>query len=162
MSFRRFGKRLINKMRLLSFGSLYLDNVYQVPNHVRGGETLAYDSVTQFEGGKGLNQSIALARAGASVWHAGQIGPDGESLRKLLEEQLLSEGLFRHIERYVKLYFEPGILICEEMPFHYGEPLVGILPNKKDGEIDFLKQFSIKNNSCRDNCHGRNCFLGDQ
>ena len=73
-------------MKILSFGSLNLDNVYQVSHHVRAGETLASSSLEQFAGGKGLNQSLALARAGAEVWHAGQIGPDGERLRTLLEE----------------------------------------------------------------------------
>ena len=27
-----------------------------------------------FSGGKGLNQSIALSKSGAEVWHAGAIG----------------------------------------------------------------------------------------
>ena len=72
-------------MRILCFGSLNLDNVYQVDHHVRSGETLASICLKQFPGGKGLNQSIALARAGANVWHAGQIGSDGYELRTLLE-----------------------------------------------------------------------------
>ena len=68
-------------MKILCFGSLNLDNVYQVEHHVRSGETLASQSLTQYPGGKGLNQSIALARAGANVYHAGQIGQDGERFR---------------------------------------------------------------------------------
>jgi ribokinase len=36
-------------------------------------------------GGKGLNQSIALARAGVATLHAGMIGKDGILLRDLLE-----------------------------------------------------------------------------
>ena len=73
-------------MKILCFGSLNLDNVYQVEHHVRSGETLASQSLTQYPGGKGLNQSIALARAGANVYHAGQIGQDGERLVSLLKE----------------------------------------------------------------------------
>lgn len=68
-----------------NFGSLNLDKVYRVPHFVRPGETLAAESFRIFPGGKGLNQSIALARAGISVIHAGAIGKDGLYLRELLE-----------------------------------------------------------------------------
>ncbi|MBC8008713.1 MAG: ribokinase [Burkholderiales bacterium] len=70
---------------LLNFGSLNIDRVYGVPHFVRPGETLAAHSFTCHAGGKGLNQSIALARAGARVTHAGAIGPDGGFLRELLD-----------------------------------------------------------------------------
>ena len=67
-------------MKVLSFGSLNIDYVYKVPHFVAGGETLASESMQIFSGGKGLNQSIALARAGLEVFHAGAIGPDGSFL----------------------------------------------------------------------------------
>ena len=73
-------------MKVLNFGSLNLDYVYQVDRFVRPGETLAARSREVKCGGKGLNQSIALARAGARVSHAGCIGAGGESLIALLEE----------------------------------------------------------------------------
>lgn len=72
-------------MRILNFGSLNLDYVYQVPRFVGAGETLAAAKQQVFPGGKGLNQSIALARAGAQVYHAGVVGRGGEMLRNLLE-----------------------------------------------------------------------------
>ena len=72
-------------MRVLNFGSLNLDYVYQVPHFVRPGETLSADSRVVKLGGKGLNQSIALARAGANVAHAGCIGTGGELLKAQLE-----------------------------------------------------------------------------
>ena len=50
-------------MRVLSFGSLNIDYVYEVPRFVGGGETLPALSLRRFSGGKGLNQSVALARA---------------------------------------------------------------------------------------------------
>ena len=50
------------------------------------GETLSSENLQHFCGGKGLNQSIALARAGANVYHAGAIGEDGMVLKKQLEE----------------------------------------------------------------------------
>ena len=64
-------------MKVLCFGSLNIDYVYQVPHFAGGGETLAAASLSRFSGGKGLNQSIALARAGLEVRHAGAVGRDG-------------------------------------------------------------------------------------
>lgn len=64
-------------MRILCFGSLNIDYVYEVPHFAAGGETLAAASLQRFSGGKGLNQSIALARAGLEVRHAGAVGRDG-------------------------------------------------------------------------------------
>ena len=64
-------------MRVLNFGSLNRDLVYSVAHAVRPGETLASSKLETFCGGKGLNQSLALARAGAQVWHAGCVGADG-------------------------------------------------------------------------------------
>lgn len=60
--------------------------VYSVSSIVRPGETVAATKLEYFNGGKGLNQSIALARAGAEVYHAGRIGTDGTSLTDLLNE----------------------------------------------------------------------------
>jgi ribokinase len=73
-------------MRILNFGSLNLDYVYQVPHFVTPGETLAAVKQDVHPGGKGLNQSIALARAGAKVYHAGAVGRGGEPLARLLKE----------------------------------------------------------------------------
>lgn len=71
-------------MKVLSFGSLNLDKVCQVAHIVRPGETLPIDATETHFGGKGLNQSVALARAGAEVWHAGKIGTDGAALAAYL------------------------------------------------------------------------------
>lgn len=63
--------------KILNFGSLNIDYVYAVAHTVRGGETEASRGLEVFPGGKGLNQSIAAARAGLSVFHAGLVGEDG-------------------------------------------------------------------------------------
>ncbi len=73
-------------MRVLNFGSLNLDYVYSVNHFVQPGETLASSARAVKAGGKGLNQSVALARAGAPVWHAGCLGTDGKMLKAILEE----------------------------------------------------------------------------
>lgn len=66
--------------KILNFGSLNIDYVYQVEHFVSAGETLSSDSMAVNCGGKGLNQSIAAAKAGAKVYHAGKIGADGQML----------------------------------------------------------------------------------
>jgi len=73
-------------MKVLCFGSLNIDYVYSVDHFVAKGETLASTDLQVFIGGKGLNQSIALAKAGAEVCHAGAIGADGKFLLEALNE----------------------------------------------------------------------------
>ena len=51
-------------MKTLVFGSLNIDYVYQMNHIVRPGETEAFTGLEKHPGGKGLNQAIALARAG--------------------------------------------------------------------------------------------------
>ena len=72
-------------MKALNFGSLNLDYVYQVDHFVRPGETLDALHQTVNPGGKGLNQSVALAKAGTAVCHAGCVGQGGGMLRQTLE-----------------------------------------------------------------------------
>ena len=71
-------------MKILNLDSCNIDYVYHVDHIVRPGETVAIRSMEQFPGGKGLNQSIALARAGARVYHAGCIGREGLFLKELM------------------------------------------------------------------------------
>lgn len=72
-------------MKILNFGSINIDNVYHVDDFVKPGETKKSLSFQVFPGGKGLNQSVALARAGAAVYHAGKVGPDGQWLADLMK-----------------------------------------------------------------------------
>lgn len=65
-------------MRILNIGSLNLDYVYQVDHIILPGETEATCARNVFLGGKGINQSIALAKAGATVFHGGLIGFEGQ------------------------------------------------------------------------------------
>ena len=65
-------------MKVLCIGSMNLDFVYSVDHIVQPGETEASYSLDVFLGGKGMNQSVALAKAGADTYHAGLIGDDGK------------------------------------------------------------------------------------
>lgn len=71
--------------KVLNFGSLNLDYIYSVDHFIAPGETAAAVGFEVTCGGKGLNQSIALARAGLQVFHAGMVGAsDGEMLVEAL------------------------------------------------------------------------------
>lgn len=73
-------------MKILNIGSLNIDYVYQVDHMVAPGETLMAFKRDVYCGGKGLNQSIAMSRAGLQVNHAGCIGAEGMMLTDLLKE----------------------------------------------------------------------------
>jgi len=79
-------------MKILNIGSMNIDLVYSVDHFVAAGETLASSKLERFSGGKGLNQSIALGRAGAQVFHAGKIGQDGLFLKKMLDDAGVDTG----------------------------------------------------------------------
>lgn len=63
-----------------------IDRVYSTDHFVRAGETLSSKSMNTFSGGKGLNQSVALARAGAKVIHGGILGDDGDFLLEAMKQ----------------------------------------------------------------------------
>lgn len=65
-------------MKVLTIGSMNIDHVYSVDHIVQPGETLTTGGMNIFLGGKGINQSMALAKAGAEVYHSGMIGDDGQ------------------------------------------------------------------------------------
>ena len=66
--------------KVLTLGSLNLDFIYRVDHIVAPGETIDAADVRTRCGGKGLNQAIALARAGAPSALAGIVGEDGSAL----------------------------------------------------------------------------------
>lgn len=64
-------------MKVYNFGSLNIDHVYCVDHISRPGETISSTDYAIYPGGKGANQSVAVARAGGTVLHVGRIGRDG-------------------------------------------------------------------------------------
>ena len=67
-------------MNLLVFGSLNTDHTYHMDQFIRPGETRACGAYEVHAGGKGLNQAVALAKAGCPVSMAGAVGSDGQML----------------------------------------------------------------------------------
>ncbi len=84
-------------MRVLNFGSCNIDYVYQLDHMVTEGETERSDSMAIFAGGKGLNQSIAAARAGIKICHAGYIGADGDFLLDALTKDGVDTTFVRRV-----------------------------------------------------------------
>lgn len=85
-------------VRILNFGSLNIDHVYQIPDFVKSGETLSASDYEIHVGGKGLNQSIALAKAGAYVFHGGKIGNGGIFLENFLRANDVNCSFIMHDE----------------------------------------------------------------
>ena len=85
-------------MQILNIGSLNLDNVYRVSSFAKPGETVSAKNFSISFGGKGLNQSVALAKAGAKVKHLGVIGYDGNDLKVALEEAQVDVSLIRKVD----------------------------------------------------------------
>ncbi|MBP3421554.1 MAG: ribokinase [Lachnospiraceae bacterium] len=85
-------------MKVLNIGSMNLDHVYNVDHIVLPGETQATDGMNIFLGGKGMNQSIALAKAGAEVYHGGLIGNDGQLFLDACEEYGVNAKYIRKIK----------------------------------------------------------------
>lgn len=82
-------------MRVLNLGSMNVDYVYSVPHIIIPGETLATGGRNTFAGGKGLNQSIAMAKAGLPVYHAGITGNGGEMLLDALQQNHVDTSLIQ-------------------------------------------------------------------
>lgn len=86
-------------MQVLNFGSLNVDYVYRVAHMMRPGETQQSYGMEVFAGGKGMNQSIAAARAGAQIYHAGMVGKDdGQFLLDICRENHVNTDFIRVID----------------------------------------------------------------
>ncbi|MFE0755149.1 ribokinase [Inquilinus sp. NPDC058860] len=76
---------------ILDFGSINMDLVMAVAALPRPGETVLCDGYVTKPGGKGSNQAVAAARAGAKVAMAGAVGDDG--FGQVMRATLASEGI---------------------------------------------------------------------
>jgi ribokinase len=74
-------------MAVINFGSINVDHVYQVEHFVQPGETLASSHYERLLGGKGANQSIALAKAGSEVRHVGKINQEDAPFKQVMIKQ---------------------------------------------------------------------------
>lgn len=83
-------------MAIWNLGSINIDHVYRLPHLPKAGETIAATELSQGLGGKGANQSIAAARAGAKTWHLGAMS----TADQWVIQQLTDSGvIIDHIQR---------------------------------------------------------------
>ena len=85
-------------MKVLNIGSMNIDYVYSVDHIILPGETESTGGMNVFLGGKGINQSMALAKAGAEVYHAGLIGEDGQMFLDACKEYGVNSDYVQKIE----------------------------------------------------------------
>ena len=85
-------------MRVLNIGSLNIDYVYTVDHIILPGETESTGSRNIFLGGKGMNQSCALAKAGVEVYHGGLIGEDGKMFLDACKEYGVHDEFIRIVD----------------------------------------------------------------
>lgn len=74
------------RRRLLVRGSINIDEFFVVPHIVQSGETIASTNYSKRAGGKGANQAVSAAKAGAAVDFIGAIGNDGVWLDQALRD----------------------------------------------------------------------------
>ena len=84
-------------MKILNYGSMNIDRFYSVAHTVRPGETILAQGMTLYCGGKGLNQSIAIAKAGGEIYHAGVLGEDGDILLDALTRHGVDTGCIKRV-----------------------------------------------------------------
>lgn len=85
-------------MTVFNLGSINLDHIYQLDHLPRPGETMAADQLVSMLGGKGANQSIAIARAGGRVHHIGAVGPAGVPLLAVFEQSGIDTGSIARLD----------------------------------------------------------------
>ena len=73
-------------MTIYNYGSINLDLVYRVTHLPQPGETLSSLSLEKGLGGKGANQSVAIAKAGGTVFHLGAVCSDGDKLLQQMSD----------------------------------------------------------------------------
>lgn len=82
-------------MKAINIGSCNIDYVYAMEHFIQPGETKDCIRMTKGCGGKGLNQSIAIAQAGVEIWHAAVIGTEGQFLKDKMAEKGVNTDLVR-------------------------------------------------------------------
>ena len=151
---------------IVNFGSLNIDYVYAMDHFIRPGETYTADRLQIHPGGKGLNQSIAVARAGGSVRHVGCIGREGQFLKSLLDDEkidtsgiLTLDGSNGHAiiqvdkkgENCIILYSganrsQPDGFVKEQAARLTGDEIV-LFQNETDGIAEMMRL--VKQKGCR-------------
>lgn len=126
-------------MTVYNLGSINVDQFWHVPTLPRPGETLVATDLLVGLGGKGLNMSAALARAGGSVLHIGAIGIDGDRVIKKMAKWKLSTKYIERVQHPTGTAFvmieaagENMILILSGANMHISNSMI-------DAALDYAK-----------------------
>ncbi len=94
-------------------GGINVDLVARVPRIPRAGETVHHGTLDRYPGGKGANQAVAAARAGASVGMLGAVGADDSG--RLLLDTLRAAGVdVAHVHRVESAATGTALIIVDE------------------------------------------------
>ena len=127
-------------MKVYNYGSINIDHIYRVIDFVRPGETLASKDYHRMLGGKGANQSIALAKAGITVQHIGRINMTDDWIGKRLHDNGVDTD-------YLQLVEEPtGHAIIQVSDAGENAILLYGGANQSHSENDLIKTFSDAKN----------------
>lgn len=140
-------------MKILNFGSLNIDRTYEVDQFVQAGQTVSAFNYQEFLGGKGLNQSVALARAGASVYHIGVIGHDGGDLKEALIDNHIDATYLWEVEEHsghtviqIDSQGENAILFEAGSNFSLSQEMIDqVFENFRDEDVLVLLQNEVSN-----------------
>ena len=140
-------------MKILNFGSLNIDRTYEVDQFVQAGQTVCAFNYQEFLGGKGLNQSVALARAGASVYHIGVIGHDGGDLKEALIDNHIDATYLWEVEEHsghtviqIDSQGENAILFEAGSNFSLSRDMIDqVFENFRDEDVLVLLQNEVSN-----------------
>ncbi len=140
-------------MKILNFGSLNIDRTYEVDQFVQAGQTVSVFNYQEFLGGKGLNQSVALARAGAEVSHIGVVGHDGGDLKEALLDNHIDTTYLWEVEEHsghtviqIDSTGENAILFEAGSNFSLSREMIDqVFENFRDEDVLVLLQNEVSN-----------------
>ena len=112
--------------RVVVVGSINLDLVAFVPRLPTAGETVLAERFERHFGGKGANQAVAAARAGATVEMVGAVGRDADGDACL--EALAGEGV--DVARVARVDAPTGVALIAVDPA--GENQIVVVPGAND------------------------------
>ncbi|MCA0042131.1 ribokinase [Celeribacter litoreus] len=134
-------------MAIYNLGSVNIDHFYTLPHFPEPGETLSAVSHSIGLGGKGMNQSVAAAKAGAEVFHIGAIGQSDTWVRERIETHGVNcqflrdvDGTTGHAIIYLDasaenmIVLEPGANVRQD-----GEFVVAAIDNAKPSDTLLLQ-----------------------
>lgn len=98
-------------MAILNLGSINVDSIYRLAQLPRPGETISAAERITVLGGKGLNQSVAIARAGGRVRHLGAIAESDSWIADRLAEDRID---ITHLHRRTDVPTGQALVLLSE------------------------------------------------